>query len=313
MTVKTLQLQERHKELRFCVTSRCNLFCKGCHGEGIMKGGKPVQDKLKPEDYGFVFRSAKKLGINSVCISGGEPMIKPETTDIVRILSMDGAEINIITNGVHSLRNREVFDYVREVHLSLHSAAEQYEKFRKVYKKKEYDKLTLQTLEFLAAKGILVKLNVVATQNNTTNEDIMWFVEFARQFGAIPRYIELYPKSSDGFKSRSDLEVQLTDLGWARIGSELRKVRLESSEFGLIELLKCGCAIARAIPLPDIACKSVNQVYLFSDGSFNYCRENNEDAIESFETIRRRDELHLIEQIKLAIELVGSPCNKRRE
>ncbi len=205
--------QERYNELRICATSRCNLFCKGCHGEGITKGGKPIREILKPDDHAFVFRIANKLGITGICLSGGEPTIWPSIVELAKKLSEEGAELNMITNGVHSLKVKEVFDFIPEVHLSLHSANEQEEKLQKVYRRREYDKLTLQTLEYLAQKGVLVKLNVIATISNTRYEDILAFARLAREFGAIPRYIELYPKSLPGFRSKTDLEIHLEDLG----------------------------------------------------------------------------------------------------
>jgi len=265
---------------------------------------------LKPDDLVFVFKAAKKLGIDSICLSGGEPTIWPNLPDAVRRLRDEGADLNIVTNGVHSLRVKEVFDYIREVHVSLHGVTEQEDKFRKVYAKKEYDKRTLETLDYLAQKGVILKLNVIATSRNTSEADVLALAKLAREFGATPRYIELYPSNLPAFKSNMDLQIQLEDMGWKKTSYKVRTVQMESSEHGSMELLRCGCAISHTLPFSDMICQRVNQVYVFPDGSFNYCRENNESVVEAINAIKKRDESTVTELLLRAINLIGSPCRR---
>lgn len=84
--------------LRISVTSRCNLNCIFCHTEGL---GKEVEDVvMTPQEIERVTRIAMEFGVNSVKLTGGEPMMRTDILEIVERLGRLGLkDLSMTTNG----------------------------------------------------------------------------------------------------------------------------------------------------------------------------------------------------------------------
>lgn len=82
--------------LRVSVTQRCNLNCVYCGCEN------PDTDEMTPGEIEKAVRAFAKLGINKVRLTGGEPLVRRDITEIAdRIHRIDGIEkLVITTNGV---------------------------------------------------------------------------------------------------------------------------------------------------------------------------------------------------------------------
>src|ERR1700684_2118228 len=87
--------------LRISVTDRCNLRCVYCMPEG----GRPCIDKaeiLSSEEIARVVRAAAQIGVRSIRLTGGEPLIR---RDLDRLVAMIAAipgidDIALSTNGM---------------------------------------------------------------------------------------------------------------------------------------------------------------------------------------------------------------------
>ncbi len=87
--------------LRVSITDRCNLRCLYCMPED----GVPLQAHdqiLRYEEIERFVRIAADMGINKVRITGGEPLVRPGVTELVRLLAqVPGVEdLAMTTNGV---------------------------------------------------------------------------------------------------------------------------------------------------------------------------------------------------------------------
>jgi GTP 3',8-cyclase len=80
--------------LRISLTPKCNLSCIYCHREGENESGAP----LSAGEIAEVLRVAAGFGIRSVKFTGGEPMLRPDLTEIIRSVPA-GMESSITTNG----------------------------------------------------------------------------------------------------------------------------------------------------------------------------------------------------------------------
>lgn len=87
-----------HKELRLSVTSRCNMRCVYCHNEGNyshVENDMPLDIAVKIVD------GAVKCGIESVRLTGGEPLVHDEIIEMCRVFKREyGLHIGINTNAV---------------------------------------------------------------------------------------------------------------------------------------------------------------------------------------------------------------------
>ncbi|MEN6429340.1 MAG: radical SAM protein, partial [Coriobacteriales bacterium] len=71
---------------------RCNLSCSGCYAAQYTK-----KDDLPYEVMDRVLREAKELGIFSVILLGGEPLVRPDVVDLIE--EHDDMAFMVFTNG----------------------------------------------------------------------------------------------------------------------------------------------------------------------------------------------------------------------
>ena len=87
--------------LRISLTDRCNFRCIYCMPEeGVTQ--LPHEEILRIEEIARVVRIAAGLGIRSVRLTGGEPLVRLGVVDLVRdIAHTPGIEnVSMTTNGV---------------------------------------------------------------------------------------------------------------------------------------------------------------------------------------------------------------------
>ena len=85
--------------LRISVTQRCNLNCVYCGKEDCAKKA----EELTPEQYYKIAKAFAKCGIKKIRITGGEPLVRGDVADIVRLIrTVSGIEtVALTTNGVY--------------------------------------------------------------------------------------------------------------------------------------------------------------------------------------------------------------------
>jgi len=117
MTAAALQDQfgRTIEYLRISVTDRCNFRCVYCMPEEGMQW-LPKSAILSYEEIGEVVRQLAPLGLRRLRITGGEPTIRPQIHELVRMLRAvpDITDIALSTNGV---RLPEIAPLLREAGL----------------------------------------------------------------------------------------------------------------------------------------------------------------------------------------------------
>ena len=81
----------------FELTRRCNLTCNHCH----LSAGEPLENELSTAEILHTLDQLKALGIFSVVLAGGEPMLHPDFADIVDHAHRLGLVLSIATNGAY--------------------------------------------------------------------------------------------------------------------------------------------------------------------------------------------------------------------
>ncbi|MCB0862071.1 MAG: GTP 3',8-cyclase MoaA [Solirubrobacterales bacterium] len=93
-----------HRDLRISLTDKCSLRCTYCMpAEGVP--WIPKQSVLTPDEIERVVRVAADEGVETVRLTGGEPLISPNLIEIVRRLAaIEGPngqiEVAMTTNGI---------------------------------------------------------------------------------------------------------------------------------------------------------------------------------------------------------------------
>lgn len=84
-------------ELRISIISSCNMKCEYCHNEG-----NTIIKKISIADLEPLINAAMKIGLESVRLTGGEPLLHDEIVDICKMIKSKNKnlKIGINTNGI---------------------------------------------------------------------------------------------------------------------------------------------------------------------------------------------------------------------
>lgn len=85
-------------EYRISITSSCNMKCEYCHNEGNKKG---MEDILDINDITEIVKNSYNLGLKEVRLTGGEPLLHPQISEICEELNEKyNLKVSINTNGI---------------------------------------------------------------------------------------------------------------------------------------------------------------------------------------------------------------------
>lgn len=182
------------RDLRISVTDVCNLRCRYCLPDEQV-AWLPRDQRLDDDELIRIVTLLARLGVRTVRITGGEPLVRPKLAALVeRIAAIEGIEeISLTTNGVLLARHIAALADagVSRVNVSMDSVDPQ--RFAELTRRD----LLPKVLEGIAAArdtpGIeQVKINAVAMRGITEHEAID-LVAFARAQDLQLRFIEVMP------------------------------------------------------------------------------------------------------------------------
>ena len=178
--------------LRLSVTDRCDLRCVYCmepHTRFV-----PRRHLLKLEELAFVGRAFTELGVHTIRVTGGEPLVRHNVLQLFAALGcLSGLrELLITTNGTqlpgmaHALKSVGV----RGVNISLDSLQES--RFRQMTRNGDLRKVLAGIDAALVAGFERVKLNAVILKNRN-HDEVLPLVRFAAERGCDISFIEEMP------------------------------------------------------------------------------------------------------------------------
>jgi len=95
-------------EVAIEITGRCNLKCKYCFNDNI--GVDIPLEKLKN-----ILDQTDEMNVFEVCISGGEPFLRPDIFDTITYATKKDFDISIVTNGTQL--NSNVIKWINDLGL----------------------------------------------------------------------------------------------------------------------------------------------------------------------------------------------------
>ncbi|MGC8912635.1 MAG: GTP 3',8-cyclase MoaA [Thermoplasmata archaeon] len=173
--------------VRLSITSRCNLSCFYCHGEGQAE----EKDELSLREIAILSDYLSKMGVDNVKLTGGEPLLRDDVTEIARFFRKKSIVPGITTNGTLLLEKaRELRNAgVSHVNVNLPSTNE------KIYEKitgKNFCRKVIEGCVAARNEGIAVKLNVVVLKGlNDTVEHFQQMLGFGENNRIHLQLIEL--------------------------------------------------------------------------------------------------------------------------
>ena len=294
------------RELRLIITKKCNYACYFCHEEGILKN---VNTELNSFDYEYLFSTCKEeYGWKDVTITGGEPFMNKDISEIIKKIHTKGGNITVVTNGELLLYYKDIIPYINRINLSLHSLNE--EKYNSVIQRENKLSKIIENIAYIrnVYPAVEIRLNVVLIKGiNDTKEEIKEFLNFTTKIKGSIKFIELYSDNKEDIVSLDLIEKILLDEGYKYYEySNIFKKLLTNGKIDVI-LSRIFCANAEKQINPAYYCNKYNDLFITSDGYVNICRKKTEE-ISILNEIKNRDREGLVKKMNEALNSIGKNC-----
>lgn len=263
--------------LRLSVTEACNFKCRYCLPNGYSKkpnvGDLFEDSNLTLYEINNLVNGLSRLGVSKVRLSGGEPTLRTDIVEIVRLISkIEGIQtIALTTNGyrLDSLLEPLKDAGLNALNISLDSLNEN--SFEQITGSKLFKRVASSVFKAVEIGIPTVKINVVMLKSYL-DENIQDFIDLVRRYPISVRFIELMETgdNSDFFKSEyvsgENLKIKFANLGWI----ESKK---EKNSGPAICYSKSGYAgqIGVIAPYSKDFCKGCNRIRVTSKGKIKLC------------------------------------------
>ena len=184
------------RDLRICVTDRCNFRCRYCMDEDVRF--KRKVELLTDSEIVRLVRIASQMGVRRIRLTGGEPMVHPTLSALIRDLrTLDLQDIALTTNGSLSTKSdlQELKDSgLDRITVSLDSVRE--DRFAHITRSSTSVARVLQTVQWAKEVGLNpVKINAVIIKG-FNDDELPELADLARTMGVDIRLIEYMPLDS---------------------------------------------------------------------------------------------------------------------
>ena len=194
----------RHTDLRISVTDRCNLRCSYCMPLDVVF--KPREELLTYEEIARVAGVFAELGIRTIRLTGGEPLIRRDLPALVRrLVAIPGIdEVAITTNGLLLADQAEALREagLGRLNVSLDSLSD--EGFERIARRPGLDRVLAGLAAAKQVGFTAIRINAVSIKGLTESE-IVPLARFCRREGFQLRFIEFMPLDADQAWDRSQV------------------------------------------------------------------------------------------------------------
>jgi len=286
----------RHvSSLRVSVTQRCDLACFFCHREGEHAPGK----EMTPLEIGRIVEVASELGVTKVKVTGGEPLMRDDIIDVIRLIAPHVREVSMTTNALLLPDKAEALKVagLSRVNISLHSLKKEVVKSIAGVDCLDQVKAGIEAASKAGLKPI--KLNFVVMKGLNSDE-IPDMLRLSADTGAILQLIE-YQRLERGVERWGDLYYDLTPLErvWDKEAVKLEEqVMHRRKRYTLAD----GATVEIVRPIHNtVFCANCNRLRLTSDGSLKPCLMRGDNLVPVVQLLRRGAlEEELVEAFRLA-------------
>jgi MoaA/NifB/PqqE/SkfB family radical SAM enzyme len=184
----------------------CNFKCKHCSIEKFKRNEKT----LNLSDVKSIADQADAMGLASICITGGEPLIFPELKELFEAVGSERFNISMDTNGY--LLTEEKVKWligmgVDRIHLSMDGLEASHDLFRA---SSGSWKKCIEVIGYCQKHGLGVIVNIVATKSSVNSGELVRQLEYLSQFNVHSSIINA--KAVGAFENSQDEILDTKDL-----------------------------------------------------------------------------------------------------
>ena len=265
------QYNRKIKYLRLSVTDRCDLRCFYCMPKGFDGYDEPT-DWLSFDEIERVVASFTRLGVSSVRLTGGEPLIRKDLPVLAkRLAALPGLDdLSLSTNATRLARHAEELRDagISRINVSLDTVDPV--KFKEITQGK-LEKIIDGLLEAKAVGLNPIKINMVIMKG-VNDDDVEDMVKFCMENEFTLRFIETMPMGDTGRNAVNHF-IDLHEI----------ESRLEK-KYDLIPAVMAGAGPARYVqiagtnfkmgfitPISQHFCDTCNRVRMSATGTLYMC------------------------------------------
>ncbi|BCS81683.1 GTP 3',8-cyclase [Caldicellulosiruptor diazotrophicus] len=250
--------------LRLSVTDKCNFYCMYCRKKDLIYN---TIDQLSKEEIFMIISAFKKLGIQKLRITGGEPFLRNDIFEIIDFAHSIGIKnINITTNGwLDTEKIKKVIKSpLKSINISLDTLER--EKFRYVTGIDGLDKVLRAIDELKEYKRVKINTVLIRSVNLDEIEDL---ISYAKKSNIIIRFIELMPIGianqifEDEFVSKDEVIKRFKGI------KEVATDKVSTAKYYYVEDFDYTVGFISSVS--DHFCKTCNKVRVSSTGVLYNC------------------------------------------
>lgn len=272
------------QSLRITVTHRCNFNCIYCHREGECF----TTIEMRPKEIYMISKIAVDFGVNKIKLTGGEPLIREDITEIVKMLASIKRVKDLAMTTNASLLEEKASSLARaglmRINVSLPSIN------NKVYSEITGSNTTPQKIirgiKEARKNGIEpIKINMVILRGLNENE-VNEMIKLAGKLKVILQLIELEPVGISYEKFRQ-LHVNLD-----KIENELKRKALKVTVRKNMQnrrkyVLPGNIEVEVVKPLENGSfCAACTRMRVTADGKLKPCLMRNDNLVDMLSKIR---------------------------
>ncbi|HMD02998.1 MAG TPA: GTP 3',8-cyclase MoaA [Candidatus Baltobacteraceae bacterium] len=259
--------------LRISVTDRCNLRCVYCMPEAGLPW-IPKAEILSFEEIVEIVAAGAAVGLRSVRLTGGEPLIRRDLATLVRALADTPGidDVALSTNGLLLAEQAEelVAAGLRRVNVSLDTLRE--DRFEALARRPGLGRVLAGIDAALAAGLTPVKLNCVVIRG-ANDDELADFAELTRTRELYVRFIEVMPVG-ENLALQRDAYLSADEI-LERLGS-VEQLEPSAGPGGngparYFSFAGARGAVGVISPLSHDYCERCNRVRLSADGRLRLC------------------------------------------
>lgn len=301
--ILTDKFNRQHNYLRISLIEKCNLRCAYCmpaHGVPLT----PKNQLMQADEILEIAKIFVNNGVDKIRLTGGEPLVRKDFSDILKKLSKLPVRLSVTTNAV--LADRFIDDFrkygLKDINVSLDTLLP--EKFNMITRRDQFKK-AWDNIHLLISEGFNVKINAVLMKDFNEDE-INDFILFTRNLPVSVRFIEFMPFDGNRW-NRSKLVTEEEIL--ARVEEFFGKEHMEkledesnfTSRNYRIKGFKGRFGIISSVSNPF--CDGCNRIRLTANGKIKNCLFSNHET-DLLTALRKKENLE---------ELILTSLNKKKK
>jgi cyclic pyranopterin phosphate synthase len=271
--------------LRISVTQRCNQYCIYCHREGQTEFSS---NEMTPQEIFQIADASTEIGIKKIKLTGGEPLLRKDLVEIVKLLStiQEIVDISLTTNGTLLATKAESLKKagLSRVNISLDSLVDE-----------TYTKITRTNFFEQAKKGFFaakkaglepIKLNMVIL-NGINSDQIEQTIQFAIEHGATVQLIELVTTTGCETETFYQVYHEPLDKIEETLKQKAKSVEIRGMQARRKYHLTNNATIELVGPMHNSSfCNSCNRIRITSDGQIKPCLLETNNHIDLLTPLR---------------------------